>query len=251
LISRPHLLERLNYGLDRKFTLISAPAGYGKTTLLCQWLKDCPRTCTWLTLDEGDNDLAVLLSYLIAAVRIVFPNACPTTWELLRAPDTPPVDYLSTIFINELAEIPEPLILALGDYHTIRSRGVHELLDKVLQYLPEQIHLAIASRIEPPLALVRLRAARQVVELRADDLSFSVDEAGAYLELELGQGLPPEEEILRLISHGLTNQEIADQLVISPHTVKTHATNIYRKLAVDSRRHAIRKARRLGILPSN
>jgi LuxR family maltose regulon positive regulatory protein len=192
LVPRPRLVVSLECNPRRKLTLVSAPAGYGKTTLLVQWLEDCSYPSAWLSLDEGDSDPGVFLSYLIAAVRTAFPDACPTTEMLLRAPQSPPLDHLATVLINELAKFPETLILVLDDFHYVRDPSVHALLNTILRYLPEQVHLVIASRTDPPMALDRLRAGRQMLELRADDLRFSLEETQAYLETELGGELTPE-----------------------------------------------------------
>jgi LuxR family maltose regulon positive regulatory protein len=104
LINRPHLVERLNRGLDRKLTLISASAGYGKTTLAVAWLQDCPHPVVWLSLDEDDSDLIIFLTYVVAAIQTVFPDACPRTQSLGQAPQLPPVDYIATTFIDESDE---------------------------------------------------------------------------------------------------------------------------------------------------
>jgi LuxR family maltose regulon positive regulatory protein len=108
LVPRTRLLTLLECDPKRKLTLVSAPASYGKTTLLVQWLEDRPHPSVWLSLDEGDSDPAVFLSYLIAAIRTAFPHACPTTRMLLRAPQSPPLDHMATVLINELTELPEP-----------------------------------------------------------------------------------------------------------------------------------------------
>jgi LuxR family maltose regulon positive regulatory protein len=117
LVSRPRLMTRLGCDPQRKLTLVSAPAGYGKTTSLVQWLEDCPQPSAWLSLDEGDGDPAAFLIYFVAAIRTAFPDACPTTRMLLRAPQSPPFDHVAAVLINELAELPETLILVLDDFH--------------------------------------------------------------------------------------------------------------------------------------
>jgi len=110
VITRSHLLERLNRGFQRRATLVLAPAGFGKTTLLGQWLDQAPYQAAWLSLDEGDNHLVVFLRYLIAAIQTLFPEACSTTHSLLTAPQTPPLDDLTTTLINEIANLPDPAI---------------------------------------------------------------------------------------------------------------------------------------------
>ncbi len=195
LIPRPHLLERLNRGLDRtRFTLVCASAGYGKTTLLAQWLAEVEDSCTaaWISLDENDNDLVLFLSYVIAAIRRVSPEACPETSALLQVPQTPPQDYLTTILINEITELPGPLILALDDYHKIQDQAVHQLVRTLVEGRLATLHLVLAGRVEPPFALAQIRVSGQITEIRAEDLRFSLDEARAFLESALGRRLSDE-----------------------------------------------------------
>ena len=196
LVHRSHLMERLACGAEHKLTLISAPAGYGKTTLLAQWLEACPYPSAWLSLDAGDSDLGRFVSYTTAAIRTVYRESCASARELMRAPQPPPVGHLVSVLVNELAALPDSLILALDDYHTIREPAVHQLLAQLIQYLPDRVHLAVASRTDPPLALDRLRASREMLELRAHDLRFSRDEAQSYLDLELEQKVDPRTSAL-------------------------------------------------------
>jgi len=192
LIPRPRLVKRLNHALDRKLTLVSAPAGYGKTTLLAQWLEGCDRPAGWLSLDERDNDLVVFLNYLVAAIQTVFPNACQTTLGLLQAPQMPPLDYLATMLVNEIADVSKAPIMVLDDYHTIQDEAVQGLLTALIRDLPEQAHLVLASRSDPPFPLASLRAGRQMLDIRASDLYFTSDEAQAFLEQTVGVTLPAD-----------------------------------------------------------
>ncbi|MFC2046533.1 AAA family ATPase, partial [Chloroflexota bacterium] len=197
LVLRPRLLKRLNQGLDDKLTLVSAPAGYGKTTLLAQWLEGSDRPVAWVSLDERDNDLVVFLSYLVAAIQTVFPGACPSTLGLLNAPQLPPLDYLATTLINEIASILETssnegLILVLDDLHTIHDEAVHNLLAALIRDLPQHVHLVLASRTDPPLGLASLRASRQMQDIRTGDLRFTPNETRAVLEQTVGVSLGEE-----------------------------------------------------------
>lgn len=195
LVNRPHLLERLNRGLDRKLTLISAPAGYGKTTLAVIWLQDCPLRVAWLSLDEDDSDLVVFLTYLVAAVQNIFPDACPQTQSLVKAPQLPPVDYIATTFIDEINDLLQDLsassgpgfILVLDDFHTVHNDLINQLLTKVVNNLPLQMHLVICTRIDPHLPLASLRVHRHMMEIRTPDICFSQEEVNTYLEQVLGE----------------------------------------------------------------
>lgn len=189
LVPRLRLIERLAQGLERKLTLVSAGAGFGKTTLLVQWLEDSDRPVAWLSLDYEDSDPVVFLSYLVAALQTLFPEACPSARSLLKAPELPPADYLTTTLANEIAELPEPIVLVLDDYHRIQSEAVHQILVALISKLPPQMHLVVASRLDPPLPLISLRAGQQLTEIRVDALRFSFEEAQAYLEQTVGADL--------------------------------------------------------------
>ena len=192
LIERPRLLAYLNERPERPFTLISAPAGYGKTTLLAQWLDQTPYQEAWLSLDENDNSLIEFLSYFVAAVQTFFPNGLSTTHSLLATAQTPPVNHLTTTLINELTDLPEEFLLVLDDYHLITDKEIQQLVSTLMQHAPPPLHLVITSRKDPPFSLTRPRAAQQLVEIRMNDLRFTSDEVQSYLKLCLGANISPE-----------------------------------------------------------
>ncbi|HEX6477878.1 MAG TPA: LuxR C-terminal-related transcriptional regulator [Ktedonobacteraceae bacterium] len=215
VITRTHLIERLNAGLSSKITLLSAPNGFGKTTLLVEWLETCDRPIAWLTLDENDNDLSAFVLYLTAALQTIFPDACQATASLLKAPQSPPPDLVATLLTNDLADVPENVILVLDNYHTIHQDAVHTLLDLLIRYIPPQVHLVLSTRSDPPLPLTRWRAQGQLNEFYGVDLRFKLDETKAFLTRIVGDELPQEavstlEEqtegwiaMLRLAAHSL------------------------------------------------
>ncbi|MCP4543019.1 MAG: LuxR family transcriptional regulator [Chloroflexi bacterium] len=193
LVPRPHLVERLDEGLrlGRKLTLISAPAGFGKTTLLSEWIHcrgestsspPAPLQVAWVSLDERDNDLARFLTYFIAALQTIRGDIGPGLLAALQSPSPVNVEAVLTTLLNEIAALPDRLILTLDDYHVIESPAIDKALIFLFDHLPPQMHLVIASRTDPTLRLSRLRARRQLTELRADDLRFSTDEVAAFLK---------------------------------------------------------------------
>jgi LuxR family maltose regulon positive regulatory protein len=192
LIHRPHLIERLKQGLNRKLTLISAPAGYGKSTLIVSCLETCPYPAAWLSLAEADNDLIIFVTYVVATIQTLFPGACPQTLSLLRSPQAVPPDHLATTLINEAVELPGPFILVLDDYHWLKAEAIDQFLTFLLDYLPPQMHVCLITRQDPPLPLGRLRARQEMTEIRQSDLCFSTAETQAFLEQFMGSAPPAE-----------------------------------------------------------
>jgi LuxR family maltose regulon positive regulatory protein len=194
LIERPHLLAHLDRGLNRKLTLVSAPAGYGKTTLIVQWLRnrqsadpDFQNRFAWLSLDKQDDDLLRFLNYFAAAIQAIFPAACSQTANMDQLSYLPPLDFITTTLINELAELPEDFVMVLDDYYLITDGTINQILTELLVHLPLQMHLVIATRIEPPLPLAKLRVQQQLNEIRLTHLTFVVDEVQAYLAKTMRQ----------------------------------------------------------------
>ena len=185
-VERPRLLGKLNQGLERKLTLVAAPAGYGKSTLVAEWLETCDRPNAWVSLDENDSDLVIYLNYFIAAVQSIFPKTGRETSALLHAPELPPSPVLTSTLINELDGIEQPFILVLDDYHLVHDMAVHNLMDELLRHLPRTLHLVLISRLNPPLNLSRLRARGQMVEIRAQDMRFTKAETSAFVQQTMG-----------------------------------------------------------------
>jgi LuxR family maltose regulon positive regulatory protein len=181
LVSRPRLIQRLNAHLDRKLTLISAPAGFGKTTLLSEWAASMDRPVAWVSLDKGDEELTRFWSYLITALQRMQPDIGATALLALRSRQPPLMDPLLTGLINEIASMSQPFVLFLDDVHVIANQQIHDGLTFLLDNLPPQMHLILSSRSDPPWPLARLRARGEMTELRASDLRFSEHEAAAFL----------------------------------------------------------------------
>ena len=192
LVLRPRLSERLDRGTASKLVLVSAPAGFGKTTLLTEWLAARPgalvdeRLAAWLSLDRGDNDPAAFWTYLIAALRTVASGVGESALSLLDASQPPPIEVVLTTLLNDLGAVAGEIVLVLDDYHVIDARDVQDGMAFLLDHLPPQLHVVIASRADPALPLARMRARGELAEIRAAELRFTADEAAAYLT---GMGL--------------------------------------------------------------
>ncbi len=190
---RPRLIERLNEGPHRKLTLISAPAGFGKTTLLSEWVAGCERPAAWLSLDGGDNDPTRFLAYLVAALQTIAANIGEGVLGVLQSPRPPPTESILTALLNEITTIPDDFVLVLDDYHVVDSKPVDDALTFLLEHQPPRMHLVIATREDPNLPLARLRARGQMTELRAADLRFTPSEAAGFLTQVMGLNLSAEE----------------------------------------------------------
>jgi LuxR family maltose regulon positive regulatory protein len=203
IVLRPRLIERLNEGISSgcKLILISAPAGFGKTTLVNEWAASCNRPVAWLSLDEGDNDPNRFLSYLIAALQTlalskvegIAANIGEGVLNALQSPQPPSTEAILTALLNEITTIPDHFSLVLDDYHLIDSKPVDNALAFLLEHLPPQMHLVIASREDPHLPLARLRARGQLTELRAADLRFTPTEVADFLNQVMGLNLSVED----------------------------------------------------------
>lgn len=193
VVTRPRLIERLNEGLHHKLTLISAPAGFGKTTLISEWIAGCGQPTAWLSLDESDNDPIRFLTYFVAALQTLAPNIGKEAPGLLRSSQPPPLEALLTDLLNEIATIPNDFVLVLDDYHAIDTKAIDESLSFLLKHLPPTMHLFIATREDPQLPLSRLRARNQLTELRIADLRFTPSEAAGFLNQVMGLHLSAED----------------------------------------------------------
>ncbi len=193
VVSRLRLIERLNDGLHRKLTLISAPAGFGKTTLVSEWVMGCERPVAWLSLDEADNDPARFLTYLVAALQTIVPNIGSGVIAALQSPQQPPIEAILTALLNEIMTISDDFALALDDYHVIDAKPIDAALTFLIEHLPPQMHLVIATREDPQLPLAKLRARGQLTELRVADLRFTPSEAAGFLNQGMGLDLSTED----------------------------------------------------------
>ncbi len=193
VVSRPRLLERLNEGLHGKLTLISAPAGFGKTTLVSEWVAGCDRQVAWLSLDKGESDPTLFLTYLVAALWTIAPTLGEGVLGVLQSPQPPPTASILTTLLNEITTIPDQFVLVLDDYHVLAAKPVDQALTFLLDHLPSQMHLVIATREDPPLPLARLRAGGYLTEVRVADLRFTASEAAEFLNQGMGLHLEAQD----------------------------------------------------------
>jgi LuxR family transcriptional regulator, maltose regulon positive regulatory protein len=195
LIHRPRLLERLANGLGGPFTLISAPAGYGKTTLFSEWRTGPGASVqiAWLSLDIADNDPLRFYQYLLTSLDAIQPGGLQDILPLLQSPEPPNYETILTLLVNILSEKKRDFVLALDDYHVIEASAIHTALTFLLDHRPPHMHLVMLSRTDPPLPLARLRARDQILEIRESDLRFTPDEISAFLNEIMGLNLSAED----------------------------------------------------------
>jgi len=193
IVQRPRLIDQLNRHLHRKLTLISAPAGFGKTTLVSEWVAVCGRPVAWLSLDEAESDIVRFLTYLIAALQTIAGHIGTMALPVLETGQPLPVEAILTSLVNDIAAVPNNFILILDDYHLVDNPAVDRALGFLLEHWPPQMHLAITTREDPNLPLARLRMRDQLTELRAADLRFTPSEAAEFLNQVMGLALSAEE----------------------------------------------------------
>ena len=225
LVSRARLLEQLNDGLHRKLTLISAPAGFGKTTLTSEWVTKCERPVAWLSLDQDDGNPTRFLSYLVTALQTVVADIGKELLTVLQSSQPPPTESILTALLNELASIPSDFGLVLDDYHMLEAKPIDQALTFLLDHLPPQMHLVITTREDPQLPLARLRVQGQLTEIRVSDLRFTLSESAEFLNQVMDLSLS-EDDIaaletrtegwiagLQLAAISVTGQEDATEFI--------------------------------------
>ena len=195
IVTRPRLFERMNHGLANggRLTLISASAGFGKTTLVSEWVASCEQPAAWLSLDDGDNDPARFISYVVKALQTLEAEIGEGLLAALQSPQPLQIETILTTLLNEISTIPENFLLIFDDYHLIDSRQVDQSLAFLIEHQPSQMHLVIATREDPSLPLARLRVRGHLTELRAADLRFTAAEAAEFVNHVMGLNLSDED----------------------------------------------------------
>src|SRR5665648_69989 len=176
IVHRSELFENLNKGLSRKLILISAPAGFGKTTVVSDWIDQHKISAAWFSLDNGDNDPVYFLSYIISGIQSILPAFGQSALKLLNSPDRPSNESIASLLINEILDINKNFLLVLDDFHLIKSNEIVNLVTYLLEHITGNIHIVILTRSDPALSVSRLRSQHQLVELRSSDLSFSAND---------------------------------------------------------------------------
>jgi LuxR family maltose regulon positive regulatory protein len=194
LVARARLFDQLDNGLSQghRLTLVSAPAGFGKTTLITGWLSNRNRSCAWLSLDEADNDPVHFLDLLITAIQQVNASFGQTAQQFLQLPQPPPLHNLCAMLINDIAAAHGDLILVLDDYHLITDPAIHQMVGFFIEHQPACVHTVLITREDPPLPIARLRVRHQITEIRAYDLRFTSEETAAFFDETMKLKLSPD-----------------------------------------------------------
>jgi len=193
IVHRPNLIEQLNAGLGKKLILISAPAGFGKTTLICDWIAHHQVPAAWISLDKRDNEGSEFIRYVIAALQTIESELAKPSANLLQSPQQPDAVSVLSLVLNDVLNLGEDIILILDDFHLIQSREIIEIMKFLIDHLPPNLHLVVISRSDPPLPISRLRSQNELVELRSADLSFTVNDLHTFLNKKLKLDLSLED----------------------------------------------------------
>ena len=192
VIPRPRLTEEMNQVLERKLALVLAPAGYGKSTLVADWLASAPAPGAWLSLDVGDNSLSGFLHYLVGAIQTIHPNVGYELLALLRSSEDPPIEVLVASLIRDLVQIQQDYVLVLDDYYFIKQLIIHDFMNQLIHFAPPSMHIVIISRVAPPLSVHRLRMNGQLVDIRIQELRFTPEEVLAFMRRSWKESFDPE-----------------------------------------------------------
>ena len=202
-VHRFGLFEKLDEGLDRKLILVSATAGYGKTTLLCDWLSYCKVPATWFSIDESDNDPFEFLTILISGIQSIDSNIGHHSLELLKSRGTVTTDYIIELLINDILSVQTEFLVVLDDLHLITAREIFDILNLIIERKPDQLKIAILTRSDPPLNIARLRSQNELLEIRSADLSFSESDIAEFFNKKLRLGLTEKDiSLLELKTEG-------------------------------------------------
>jgi LuxR family maltose regulon positive regulatory protein len=189
IVHRSELFDKLNAGLSRKLILVSAPAGFGKTTVVSDWIDQNKIPAAWFSLDNGDNDPADFLSYIISGIQSIHSAFGQSALRLLNSPNSPSIESIASLLINEILNINQNFLLVLDDFHLIKSNEVLRFVSYLLEHIPVNIHIVILTRSDPSLSVSRLRSQHQLIELRSSDLSFSANDISILFNKKLKLGL--------------------------------------------------------------
>ena len=183
-VFRFRLIDELNKNMYKPFSLVCAPAGYGKSMLVSSWLEEYKHPSAWLSLSDDENDYRTFIIYLVASIQKIFPGKLKKTEALVNAPELPSNKLIAHSLINELDQIQENYIIVLDDYHLIHNEAIHQLIDELLRYPPENLHLCMLTRRDPPIRIQNLRVHTRMIEIRMGELTFTEEEViGLFYKL--------------------------------------------------------------------
>jgi LuxR family maltose regulon positive regulatory protein len=233
LVVREQLFDKLNAGRHNKLILVSAPAGYGKTTLISSWLACKKLTAAWVSADSGDNDYYRFLRYLLAALRQIDAQFGGTLLQMLQSPMPPSVDNCAELFLNELSSLSEEYMLVVDDYQLIDNPAIHATFRQIIEGSPKELHFIICTRTELPFSVSRLRSKDELLELTQRDLSLTLGESARYMNLVMGLGLQPEE--IAILQDRTEGWLVGLQLVALSLRDQMDPTDFVRSLKGDNR----------------
>jgi LuxR family maltose regulon positive regulatory protein len=203
LVARPRLVEKINLGMKGRLILVSAPAGFGKTTLVTSWITSTDRHIVWLSLEESENNIHTFLNYLLAALQTINDGIGSGLRHVLESLSHPQSEVLLSSLIAEIDQLNLPISLVFDDFHLIENKQIHAALEFLIHTLPAQVNVIVISRIDPPIPLARLRAGGDLTEIRSGDLRFTADEVDTFLNELMNLGLSPDDmKALRLRTEG-------------------------------------------------
>ncbi len=185
LVQRSNLFEKLNKGLNRKLILISASAGFGKTTLLSEWINHYQIPTAWFSINNSDNDTVNFLSYIITGIQNLEKEFGKSTLKLLKSPNYTGYESIINLMINDIINIKKDFLLVLDDFHLINNKDIYNLVSYLIENIPENIHIVLSTRSDPNLPVAKLRSQHQMVELRSSDLSFSTNDISVLFNKKL------------------------------------------------------------------
>ena len=233
VVHRSGLFEKLNEGLNRKLILVSATAGYGKTTLVSDWLNQIKIPTGWYSADDRDNDPYEFLTFIISAIQTLHKNIGNKSLDLLKSPGTTEIEYILELLINDILTIKSDFLLVIDDLHLIDSKEIYKIVSFITDYKPENFKMAVLTRSDPPLSLARMRSQNELSEIRSSDLSFTDHDTTEFFNRKLKLGLTQKD--INLVELKTEGWIAGLQLTAITLRNKENISEFIRSIAGDSR----------------